>query len=94
MIEAPEKTFPKLNLNLLTLLAVRRLLKYGGKAALTRLPLNSLLPTIGIEKGGAESLAPVWSTFVQAALGEVGRGCVWSLAEGMLGVGRNAGDFF
>lgn len=72
MTEAPEQTFPQLNLSLATsLLAVRRVLEYGGKPALARLPLISLHPTIGIEKRGAESLAPEWSTFVPAALGEV-----------------------
>lgn len=49
---------PQLNLNLLSLLAVRRVLKYGGKPALTRLPLSLPHPTIGIEKRGAERLAP------------------------------------
>lgn len=77
MTEAPERTFPQLNLSLTTSpLAVRRVLEFGGKPALARLPLSSLHPTIGIEKRGAESLAPEWSTFVQAAQGEVGRGWV------------------
>lgn len=77
MTEAPEQTFPQLNLLstlclATSLLEVRRVLEYGGKPALARLPLSSLHPTISIVKRGAESLAPEWSTFVQAAVGEVG----------------------